>query len=81
PLPLTLDAPSTDKVHGRVLSAPSGVDISKTKSASICDLMASLGEKTRSNSDNSTDHATIVPAKSGFLNTFFIGKSVLTTTL
>ncbi|MCI53429.1 hypothetical protein A2U01_0074676, partial [Trifolium medium] len=52
-----------------------------TKSANIWDLMAPLGEKVRSNSDRSTDHATILPAKSGFLRTFLIGKSVLTSTL
>ncbi|MCI69605.1 hypothetical protein A2U01_0090868, partial [Trifolium medium] len=54
-----LDAPSTDKVQGDALSSPGGVDISNTKSASICDLMAPLGTKVKSNSDNSTDHATI----------------------
>ncbi|MCI91301.1 hypothetical protein A2U01_0112595, partial [Trifolium medium] len=35
PLPLMLNAPSTDKVQGDALSSPGGVDISKTKSASI----------------------------------------------
>ncbi|MCI33457.1 hypothetical protein A2U01_0054674, partial [Trifolium medium] len=62
PLPLMLDAPSTDMVHGNVMSAPGGVDISNTKSTNICDLIAPLGEKVRSNLDSSTDHATILPA-------------------
>ncbi|MCI59144.1 hypothetical protein A2U01_0080399, partial [Trifolium medium] len=39
-----LDAPSTDRVHGSVVSSPGWVDISNTKSANICDLMAPLGE-------------------------------------
>ncbi|MCI44001.1 hypothetical protein A2U01_0065240, partial [Trifolium medium] len=80
-LPLMLDAPSTDKVQGNVVSFPSGLDISKTKYANIWDLMAPLGAKVKSNSDNYTDHATILPARSGFLSTFLIWKSVLTTIL
>ncbi|MCI56172.1 hypothetical protein A2U01_0077423, partial [Trifolium medium] len=73
-----LDALSTERVQGCVVFSSGGVDTSNTKSANICDLMATLEEKVKSNSDNSTDHATILPAKSGFLSTFLIGKSVLT---
>ncbi|PNX64607.1 hypothetical protein L195_g062199, partial [Trifolium pratense] len=73
PLPRTLEAPSTNRVQGEAFSVVGGVDISNTKSVSLCDLMAPLGEKVISNSDNSTDHATILPAKSGFLRTFLIG--------
>ncbi|MCI67404.1 hypothetical protein A2U01_0088663, partial [Trifolium medium] len=40
-----LDAPSTDKVQGNVVSFPGGLDISKMKSANIWDLMAPLGAK------------------------------------
>ncbi|MCI33962.1 hypothetical protein A2U01_0055180 [Trifolium medium] len=76
-----LDAPSIDRVHGSVVFSTGGVDICNTKSANICDLIAPLGEKVKSNSDSSTDHATILSAKSGFLSTFFIGKSVFTTIL
>ncbi|KAK2429877.1 maturase K [Trifolium repens] len=73
PLPLMLEAPSTDRVQGCSLFSSAGVVSSSKKSASIYDLMAPLGEKVMSNSDNSTDHATIPPARSGFLNTFLIG--------
>ncbi|MCH91573.1 hypothetical protein A2U01_0012500, partial [Trifolium medium] len=42
PLPLRLDDPSTDNVHGCVFVSSSGADNSRMKSARICDLMLPL---------------------------------------
>ncbi|WJX94483.1 hypothetical protein P8452_75897 [Trifolium repens] len=73
PLPLMFEAPSTERVQGRLSSSSGGEVISRTKSASICDLILPLGEKVMSNSDNSIDRATIRPARSGFLSTCLMG--------
>ncbi|KAK2418557.1 hypothetical protein QL285_040743 [Trifolium repens] len=73
PLPHIFEAPSTDRVQGRLPSPSGGEVISRTKSASICDFMAPLGENVMSNSDNSIDQATIRPARSGFLRTCLMG--------
>ncbi|WJX19470.1 hypothetical protein P8452_09158 [Trifolium repens] len=73
PLPLTLEAPSTESVQGCSLLYSGGVVNSNRKSANICDLIAPLGEKVMSSSDSSTDQATILPAKSGFLRMFLMG--------
>ncbi|MCI32933.1 hypothetical protein A2U01_0054148, partial [Trifolium medium] len=64
PLPLRLDDPSTDSVHGCKLISSGGDDSSSMKSAKICDLMLPLGTKVMSYSDSSTAHATILLSQS-----------------
>ncbi|MCI79035.1 hypothetical protein A2U01_0100306, partial [Trifolium medium] len=64
PLPLRLDAPSTDSVHGCRLVSSGGDDNSSMKSAKTCDFMIPLGKNVMSYSDNSTAHVTIRRARS-----------------
>ncbi|MCI22836.1 hypothetical protein A2U01_0044014, partial [Trifolium medium] len=73
PLPLRLEAPSTDRIHACDDVSPAGADSSTTKSASTWALIQPLGTKVISNSDSSNDYATILPARSGFFNTCLIG--------
>ncbi|RDY04873.1 hypothetical protein CR513_11352, partial [Mucuna pruriens] len=67
PLPVWLDDPSTDKYHSPSVCSCSLVS-SVMKSASAWALIGPLFSKVISNSDNCTLQATILPAKSGFLN-------------
>ncbi|RDY04870.1 hypothetical protein CR513_11359, partial [Mucuna pruriens] len=77
PLPAWLDDPSTDKYHSPPVHSCSMVS-SVIKSASAWAFMGPLFSKVMSNSDNCTLQATILPARFGFLNTCWMGKSVRT---
>src|ERR1051325_1425230 len=80
PLPLRLDEPSTDRIHFCVGASP-GREVSSTmKSARDWDLILVRGLKLISYSESSTAQDTILPARSGFLNTCFSGKLVFTWT-
>ncbi|RZC16461.1 hypothetical protein D0Y65_009650 [Glycine soja] len=79
PLPFLLATPSIDCTHSLLPSDVTGEGISAAKSASTCSLISPLVSYDISNSDNSIDQPTILPAKSNFLNTCLIDNSDLTT--
>ncbi|MCI57567.1 hypothetical protein A2U01_0078818, partial [Trifolium medium] len=72
PLPLLFDDPfvtTVQLVQGLLLPGVS----SARKSANVCALSAFLGLKRTSNSDSSTDHFVIRPARSGLNKTVLSG--------
>ncbi|MCI51782.1 hypothetical protein A2U01_0073026, partial [Trifolium medium] len=76
PLPFRLDEPSTDKIQLAVTKLPFSAVISAKKSAKACAFIAPCGLKMMSSSDNSTDHVTILPAKSGSSRTFHFSEQL-----
>ncbi|RDX95783.1 hypothetical protein CR513_21646, partial [Mucuna pruriens] len=77
--PVWFEDPSIERYQSplSIVGGPSGVN-SMMKSANACAFTWPLRSNEMSNSDNWTLHATILPAKSGFLNSCRIGKSVRT---